>query len=108
MSTAMPIFSLAARHLAAWRQVRCLRIPEDLRRLPLPPYALTGDYLAEDPRCTYQPHLADAIAGESGIGAATAWRGCQACRAESHLGFSSPRGVIFNQAVAVQRAPRAG
>jgi radical SAM protein with 4Fe4S-binding SPASM domain len=26
-------------------------------------YALTGDYLAEDPRCTYQPHLADAIAG---------------------------------------------
>jgi radical SAM protein with 4Fe4S-binding SPASM domain len=26
-------------------------------------YALTGDYLAEDPRCTYQPHLAEAIAG---------------------------------------------
>jgi radical SAM protein len=26
-------------------------------------YAFTGDYLAEDPRCTYQPHLADAIAG---------------------------------------------
>ena len=26
-------------------------------------FALTGDYLAEDPRCTYQPHLADAIAG---------------------------------------------
>ncbi len=26
-------------------------------------YALTGDYLAEDPRCVYQPHLADAIAG---------------------------------------------
>jgi radical SAM protein with 4Fe4S-binding SPASM domain len=26
-------------------------------------YALTGDFLAEDPRCTYQPHLADAIAG---------------------------------------------
>ena len=26
-------------------------------------YALTGDYLAEDPRCTYQPHLADALAG---------------------------------------------
>jgi radical SAM protein len=26
-------------------------------------YALTGDYLAEDPRCTYHPHLADAIAG---------------------------------------------
>jgi radical SAM protein len=25
-------------------------------------YALTGDYLAEDPRCTYQPHLADALA----------------------------------------------
>ena len=24
-------------------------------------YALTGDYLAEDPRCVYQPHLADAI-----------------------------------------------
>jgi radical SAM protein len=24
-------------------------------------YALTGDYLAEDPRCIYQPHLADAI-----------------------------------------------
>ena len=23
-------------------------------------YALTGDYLAEDPRCVYQPHLADA------------------------------------------------
>jgi radical SAM protein len=26
-------------------------------------YALTGDFLAEDPRCIYQPHLADAIAG---------------------------------------------
>jgi AdoMet-dependent heme synthase len=26
-------------------------------------YALTGDYLAEDPRCVYQPHLADAVAG---------------------------------------------
>ena len=26
-------------------------------------YAFTGDYLAEDPRCIYQPHLADAIAG---------------------------------------------
>jgi radical SAM protein with 4Fe4S-binding SPASM domain len=26
-------------------------------------YALTGDFLAVDPRCTYQPHLADAIAG---------------------------------------------
>ena len=26
-------------------------------------YALTGDYLAEDPRCTYQPHLTDAMAG---------------------------------------------
>jgi radical SAM protein with 4Fe4S-binding SPASM domain len=26
-------------------------------------FALTGDYLAEDPRCIYQPHLADAIAG---------------------------------------------
>jgi radical SAM protein len=26
-------------------------------------YALTGDYLAEDPRCVYQPHLADAYAG---------------------------------------------
>jgi len=26
-------------------------------------YALTGDYLAEDPRCIYQPHLADAYAG---------------------------------------------
>jgi AdoMet-dependent heme synthase len=24
-------------------------------------YALTGDYLAEDPRCVYQPHLADAV-----------------------------------------------
>jgi AdoMet-dependent heme synthase len=24
-------------------------------------YALTGDFLAEDPRCTYQPHLADAV-----------------------------------------------
>ncbi len=24
-------------------------------------YALTGNYLAEDPRCVYQPHLADAI-----------------------------------------------
>jgi len=23
----------------------------------------TGDFLAEDPRCTYQPHLADAVAG---------------------------------------------
>ena len=23
-------------------------------------YALTGDYLAEDPRCIYQPHLAEA------------------------------------------------
>ncbi len=26
-------------------------------------YAFTGDYLAEDPRCTYQPHMAEAIAG---------------------------------------------
>jgi radical SAM protein len=26
-------------------------------------YAFTGDFLAEDPRCVYQPHLADAIAG---------------------------------------------
>jgi radical SAM protein with 4Fe4S-binding SPASM domain len=26
-------------------------------------YALTGDYLAEDPRCVYQPHLAEALAG---------------------------------------------
>jgi radical SAM protein len=26
-------------------------------------FAFTGDYLAEDPRCTYQPHLADAVAG---------------------------------------------
>ena len=26
-------------------------------------YAFTGDYLAEDPRCVYQPHLAEAIAG---------------------------------------------
>ena len=26
-------------------------------------YALTGDFLAEDPRCVYQPHLADAIVG---------------------------------------------
>ncbi|MGD0499197.1 MAG: TIGR04053 family radical SAM/SPASM domain-containing protein [Bryobacteraceae bacterium] len=26
-------------------------------------YALTGDFLAEDPRCVYQPHLADAVAG---------------------------------------------
>ena len=26
-------------------------------------YALTGDYLAEDPRCVYQPHLAEAVAG---------------------------------------------
>jgi radical SAM protein len=25
-------------------------------------FALTGDYLAEDPRCTYQPHLAEAVA----------------------------------------------
>jgi radical SAM protein len=25
-------------------------------------YALTGDFLAEDPRCIYQPHLADALA----------------------------------------------
>jgi radical SAM protein len=24
-------------------------------------YALTGDFLAEDPRCVYQPHLADAL-----------------------------------------------
>jgi AdoMet-dependent heme synthase len=26
-------------------------------------FALTGDYLAEDPRCVYQPHLAEAVAG---------------------------------------------
>ena len=26
-------------------------------------YALSGDYLAEDPRCIYQPHLAEAVAG---------------------------------------------
>jgi AdoMet-dependent heme synthase len=26
-------------------------------------YALTGDYLAEDPRCVYQPHLTDAMVG---------------------------------------------
>ncbi len=26
-------------------------------------YAFTGDYLAEDPRCIYQPHMADALAG---------------------------------------------
>ena len=26
-------------------------------------YALTGDFLAEDPRCTYQPHLVDAVVG---------------------------------------------
>jgi radical SAM protein len=26
-------------------------------------FALTGDYLAEDPRCTYQPHLAEAVVG---------------------------------------------
>ena len=26
-------------------------------------YALTGDYLAEDPRCVYQPHMADAVVG---------------------------------------------
>jgi radical SAM protein len=26
-------------------------------------YALTGDFLAEDPRCIYQPHLADAMVG---------------------------------------------
>jgi AdoMet-dependent heme synthase len=26
-------------------------------------YAFTGDYLAEDPRCTYQPHMAEALAG---------------------------------------------
>jgi radical SAM protein len=26
-------------------------------------YALTGNYLAEDPRCVYQPHLVEAIAG---------------------------------------------
>jgi radical SAM protein len=25
-------------------------------------FAFTGDYLAEDPRCVYQPHMADAIA----------------------------------------------
>ena len=24
-------------------------------------YAFTGDYLAEDPRCMYQPHLANAV-----------------------------------------------
>ncbi len=26
-------------------------------------FALTGDYLAEDPRCIYQPHLAEAVVG---------------------------------------------
>ena len=26
-------------------------------------YSLTGDYLAEDPRCVYQPHMADAVVG---------------------------------------------
>jgi radical SAM protein len=26
-------------------------------------FALTGDYLAEDPRCTYQPQLAEAVVG---------------------------------------------
>jgi len=26
-------------------------------------YAFTGDFLAEDPRCVYQPHLAEAVAG---------------------------------------------
>jgi radical SAM protein with 4Fe4S-binding SPASM domain len=26
-------------------------------------YASTGDFLAEDPRCIYQPHLADALVG---------------------------------------------
>jgi MoaA/NifB/PqqE/SkfB family radical SAM enzyme len=26
-------------------------------------YAFTGNYLAEDPNCIYQPHLAEAIAG---------------------------------------------
>jgi len=26
-------------------------------------YASTGDFLAEDPRCVYQPHLADALVG---------------------------------------------
>ncbi len=26
-------------------------------------YAFTGDYLAEDPRCVYQPHLAEAVIG---------------------------------------------
>jgi MoaA/NifB/PqqE/SkfB family radical SAM enzyme len=26
-------------------------------------YALTGNYLAEDPRCVYQPHMAEALAG---------------------------------------------
>ena len=26
-------------------------------------YAFTGDYLAEDPRCTYQPHMAEAVVG---------------------------------------------
>ena len=26
-------------------------------------FALSGDYLAEDPRCTYQPHLAETVAG---------------------------------------------
>ena len=26
-------------------------------------YALTGDFLAEDPRCVYQPHLVEAVAG---------------------------------------------
>jgi radical SAM protein len=28
-------------------------------------YALTGNYLAEDPRCVHQPHLAEAVAGVS-------------------------------------------
>jgi radical SAM protein with 4Fe4S-binding SPASM domain len=26
-------------------------------------FAFTGDYLAEDPRCVYQPHMADVVAG---------------------------------------------
>jgi radical SAM protein with 4Fe4S-binding SPASM domain len=26
-------------------------------------YAFTGNYLAEDPNCIYQPHLAEAVAG---------------------------------------------
>jgi radical SAM protein with 4Fe4S-binding SPASM domain len=26
-------------------------------------FALTGDFLAEDPRCVYQPHLAEAVVG---------------------------------------------